>query len=94
MTKTELIAKVAGQIEGATKKDITVVVDTLFETIKESIVDGEKVTISGFGTFDIAERAARDARNPRTGELLHVEAHKAPKFKPSQMFKKALNPEN
>lgn len=91
MNKTEMIRKVAEKIEGATKKDIAVVVDTVFETIKEAMSSGEKVSIAGFGNFEVVERAARMARNPRTGEEISIAASKAPKFKAGKLLKESVN---
>lgn len=91
MNKEILVKTVADSIEGATKKDIKIVVDTVFETITSSLVNGDKVSIAGFGSFEITERAARECKNPRTGKPVHVEASKAPKFKASKTLKDAVN---
>lgn len=91
MNKEILVKTVADSIEGATKKDIKIVVDTVFETITSSLVNGDKVSIAGFGSFEITERAARECKNPRTGEPVHVDASKAPKFKASKTLKDAVN---
>ena len=91
MNKEILVKTVAESIDGATKKDIAVVVDTVFETIKDALASGEKVAIAGFGSFEVAERAARTARNPRTGEKIAVPASKAPKFKAGKALKDAVN---
>ena len=91
MTKNEMISVIASNIEGATKKDITVVVDTVFDTIKNTLASGEKVAIAGFGSFEVVERAARECKNPRTGEPVHVDASKAPRFKAGKALKDAVN---
>ena len=91
MNKEFLVKTVAGNIDGATKKDIEVVVNEVFDTIKNTLASGEKVAIAGFGTFDVADRAARTARNPRTGEEIAVPASKAPKFKASKTLKDIVN---
>jgi DNA-binding protein HU-beta len=65
--------------------------DTIIETIEESVAGGEPVKIAGFGTFTAAERKARTARNPRTGETIEVASSKSPKFKPSKSFKDVVN---
>ena len=90
MNKTELIGTVAEQC-GYTKKDVGSVVDALFETIKEAVVSGDEVNVAGFGKFCVAERAAREGRNPATGESMTIAASKAPKFKASSAFKTAVN---
>ena len=91
MNKENLVKTVAEGIDGATKKDIAVVVDEVFDTIKNSLASGEKVAIAGFGSFEIAERAARECKNPRTGEPVHVDASKAPRFKAGKALKDAVN---
>ena len=91
MNKEFLVKTVAGNIDGATKKAIELVVNEVFDTIKNTLASGEKVTIAGFGSFEVVERAARECKNPRTGEPVHVEASKAPKFKAGKAFKDAVN---
>lgn len=91
MNKAEMISVVAEKIEGATKKDITVVVDTVLETIKETVASGEKITLVGFGNFEVSERATRKGRNPKTGEEIMIPASKSPKFKAGKAFKDAVN---
>ena len=91
MNKEFLVKTVAGNIEGATKKDIEIVVNEVFDTIKNTLASGEKVAIAGFGSFEVVERAAREGKNPRTQEKLIIPASKAPKFKASKNFKDAVN---
>ena len=91
MNKEILVKTVAGNIDGATKKDIEVVVNEVFDTIKNTLASGEKVAIAGFGTFEVTERAAREGKNPRTQEKLIIPASKAPKFKASKNFKDVVN---
>lgn len=90
MNKTELIAKVAERL-GYTKKDTSAVVDVVFDVIKEGVVLGEEVSISGFGKFGVTERSAREGRNPQSGEKIMIPASKTPKFKASSVFKDAVN---
>lgn len=82
MTRSELAAKV-----GLKDADVK----ALFDAIKDEVKAGNKVDIAAFGSFQIADRAARTARNPQTGESIQVAAKKAPKFKASKTFKDALN---
>ena len=86
MNKTELIAAVA---EKATisKKDAENAVSAVIASITESLAGGEKVQIAGFGTFEVRERAAKTARNPRTGETIDVPACKVPAFKAGKGLK-------
>ena len=91
MNKEFLVKEVANKIDGATIKDIRLVTETIFETIKEALANGDKVSIAGFGSFEVVERAAREGKNPRTGEPLQIPASKAPKFKASKNLKDAVN---
>ena len=87
MTKFELVKAVASKIDGATQKDIAMVIDTLMEEIKSVVASGDKITLTGFGTFETVERAARIGRNPQTGETMTISAYRTPKFKPGAAFK-------
>lgn len=91
MNKENLIKTVSANIDGATKKDISVIVDEVFDTIKRTLADGEKVSIAGFGAFEVFERKARECKNPRTGDPVYVEASKAPRFKAGKALKDAVN---
>lgn len=84
----EIVAK---NLEGATLKATELYVDAVIEAIQNALVEGEKVAIAGFGSFEVVERAARTARNPRTGEEIEVAASKAVKFKPLKALKEAVN---
>lgn len=90
MKKTEIIAKVAEQCN-MTKKDAEKAVSSVFDVISEALVQGDKVQIVGFGTFEVRERAARVGRNPSTGEDIQIPASKAAAFKSGQALKNALN---
>lgn len=89
MNKKELIKAVATKT-GFSQKDITEVVDVILGTITDTLSDGNEVNITGFGKFLVQERAAREGVNPRTGETLHIEASKAPKFKAGKALKDAV----
>lgn len=90
MNKTGLI-DVVSKKTGYTKKDTGAVVDALVEAVIEANVAGEEVSIAGFGKFSVTERAAREGRNPATGETIQIEASKAPKFKAATAYKTAVN---
>ena len=90
MNKTELIAAVAEK-SGLTRKDSEKAVLAALETITETLKTGEKVQLVGFGTFEVSSRAAREGRNPRTGETLTIPACKMVKFRPGKMLKDALD---
>lgn len=86
MNKTELIASVA-QSAGLTKKDTDRVISAAIDAITAALVQGEKVQISGFGTFETKEREARVGRNPHTREAIEIPATRVPGFKPSKALK-------
>ena len=88
MTKQDLVDKVAEM--GMTKKQATIAVNAVFDTIKDSLVAGDKVSLVGFGNFSVKERAAREGRNPRTGEPLEIPAKKMPVFKPGKALKDSV----
>mgnify|MGYP005641729505 FL=1 len=80
MTKAELVEKVANQIK-LTKKQTEIIVNTVFQSITNSLAEGEKVELRGFGSFRIRERNSRVGRNPKSGEKVEVPAKKVPFFK-------------
>lgn len=90
MNKTELVAKVAEKAE-MSKKDAEKAVKALFDSVEEALVNGEKVQMIGFGTFEVKERAARTGRNPQTGKAIKIAASKNPVFKAGKALKDAVN---
>ena len=86
MNKTELIAA-AAQSAGLTKKDTERVLNAAIDAITASLVKGEKVQLSGFGTFEAKEREARVGRNPHTKEAIEIPATRVPTFKASKALK-------
>ena len=95
MNKTELIEKVAANVkEGdfASKAAAERAVNAVLDAIKEAVVAGETVQLIGFGSFETVDRAARDGRNPQTGETVKIPACKAVKFHAGKAFKEAVNP--
>ena len=90
MNKQELVSEISNRT-GLIKKDAENVVVTFMDIVKDSLIKGEKVSLSGFGIFDVVKRAARTARNPKTGETIEVGASKSPKFKPSKSLKESVN---
>lgn len=87
--KAELVDRVAKKTQ-LTKKDVSAVVDALFETIQEALQAGEKVQVIGFGNFEVRERATRKGRNPQSGEEIQIEASKVPAFKAGKALKDAV----
>jgi len=90
MNKNELITAMAGKA-GMSKKDTEKVLKAFEEVVVEELMNGGKVQLVGFGTFDVAERAAREGRNPQTNEPMPIAASKAPRFKVGKALKDAVN---
>lgn len=90
MNKTELIAAVA-ENAGLSKKDAEASVKAFTDAVSAELAKGGKVQLVGFGTFEVAERAAREGRNPKTGESMNIAACKTPKFKAGKAFKDMVN---
>lgn len=87
MLKKDFVKEVQGKIEGITIKETTELVDVVLDTLKDCLLEGEEVKLSGFGTFKTVEREARKGRNPKTGEEIDIPATKAPKFSFANTFK-------
>lgn len=90
MTKEGLVEAILSKFELASKKQAREIVETIFETIKNTMARGEEVAISGFGTFRVVRRAAREGINPRTGEKIQIAASIKPKFRASKALKEAI----
>jgi DNA-binding protein HU-beta len=90
MNKSELVAAMAEKTE-LSKKDAEKALKALVDVITEELAKGEKIQLVGFGTFDIAERAAREGRNPQTGAAMKIPASKAPRFKAGKALKDSVN---
>ena len=89
MTKVELVEKVSSGA-GISKAAAGSVVDTLVSSITSALKKGNRVTLVGFGTFSVSKRKSRKGRNPRTGAVLTIKAHKAPKFHAGKTLKDAV----
>ncbi len=90
MNKAELVAAIAAKAE-LTKKDAEKALKAFEEVVTEELIKDEKVQLVGFGTFDVAQRAAREGRNPQTNEPMQIKASKAPRFKAGKALKDAIN---
>jgi DNA-binding protein HU-beta len=86
MNKGELVDAIAERAS-VTKKEADAIVSAMVETIMDTLASGEKVTLVGFGTFEVRDRAAREGRNPKTGETLKIPATKVPAFSAGKLFK-------
>ena len=90
MTKAELVEEVSGKT-GLPKKQAEIVVNTVFESIVETLKTGEKIELRGFGSFRIRKRGSRVGRNPKTGDKVEVPPKRIPYFKPGKELKELLN---
>ncbi len=90
MNKNELVAALAEKTS-MKKTEVEKVLKAFTETVTDELKKGEKIQLVGFGTFEVAERPAREGRNPRTGETMKIAASKAPKFKAGKALKDAVN---
>ena len=90
MNKTELVAAMAEQTN-LSKKDAEAALKAFIDVVSEELKKGEKVRLVGFGTFEVSERAAREGRNPQTGETMEIKASKTPKFKAGKALKDMMN---
>ncbi len=90
MNKTEFIAAIADKA-GLNKKQAGDAVNAFIEVVTKALKKGDKVQLVGFGTFEVAKRAARTGRNPQTGKEMKIKASKAPKFKAGKALKDAVN---
>ncbi|KAG2490054.1 hypothetical protein HYH03_011519 [Edaphochlamys debaryana] len=86
-----VLVEMLAEKTGMTKVDSAKAFDALFESIQESVLTNDRVTIVGFGTFEQRERKAREGRNPSTGEAIKIPASKVPAFKPSAAWKEQMN---
>lgn len=90
MNKTELVEAIASSTS-MTKTDVDKVITSFVEEVTKTLVKGDKVSLKGFGNFEVRTRDARTGRNPRTGETMKIAASKAPAFKTSSALKAAVN---
>ena len=90
MNKTELVAAIAEQTE-LSKKDAEKALKAFTDIVADELKKGEKVQLVGFGTFEVSERAAREGRNPQSGEPMTIAASKAPKFNAGKALKDMIN---
>jgi len=89
MNKAELVEEVSGEV-GLSKRETQKVIDAIIGTIGDTLAEGEKVTLVGFGTFGVKQRKARAGRNPQTGATIQIPAKKVPKFVPGKILKERV----
>ena len=92
MRKQDLVKSVSGTTN-LPERQVDAVIQALFDEIRDSLANGEEVTITGFGSFRISERGAREGRNPQTGERITIPSRKSPSFRPGTQLKRAVSGE-
>ena len=92
MTKSELVTLVGDRLPHLPRKDAEMIVETIFDSMAECLAQGERIEIRGFGSFAVKHRAAREGRNPRTGETVHISAKRMPHFKIGKELSGRINP--
>lgn len=90
MNRTELVNVITCE-SGVAKKDVEAVISAAIEAVTDALKSGDKVQLLGFGTFEVKETAAREGRNPQTGEAITIPAGKKPAFSPAKALKDAVN---
>jgi DNA-binding protein HU-beta len=90
MNKGDLVNVVANATE-IKKKDVEQVINAAFDAIADALKNGDKIQLIGFGTFEVKEQAAREGRNPKTGEVIKIDACKKPSFSASKALKDGVN---
>lgn len=91
MTKAQIIERVSEQVSGLTKRQAEIVVNTLFNSVRNSLQRGDKTEIRGFGSFRLRSRRMKEGRNPKTGATVAVPAKKVPFFKAGKELKELMN---
>ncbi|PLX80951.1 MAG: integration host factor subunit beta [Desulfuromonas sp.] len=91
MTKSELIERLSLSADVLNKKDAEVIVNTIFDSIGDALAQGDRVEIRGFGSFTVRQRDAREARNPKSGEIVSIPSKKTPFFKTGKELRHRVN---
>ena len=93
MTKSELINRVAERLPYLTRKDAEIIVNTIFDSMVDALVEGDRIEIRGFGSFKVKNRGDREGRNPKTGESVRIPAKRMPFFKIGKELYERINQE-
>jgi len=91
MTKSELVEKLSYKLRSLSKTEVEIIVDTLFHKMTESLKQGHRIELRGFGTFEVRERKARQGRNPKSGATVYVKNRKVPFFKVGKELRDRVN---
>ena len=93
MTKADIVESIYEKVGGFSKKEAAEIIETVFDTIKETLEIGQKIKISGFGNFVVNQKRPRKGRNPQTGDEIIITGRRVLTFKGSQVLKKSMNPD-
>ncbi len=93
MNKSDLVEVIAGRLSTLSRKEVDLIVDTLFDKMTEALTSGNRIEIRGFGSFEIRTRPARQGRNPKTGNKVFVTTRRVPFFKVGKELKEKINQE-
>jgi len=91
MNKSDLVEYLSEQLKTLSKKEVDLIVDTVFNKMTESLSRGERIEIRGFGSFEVRTRDAREGRNPKSGEKVFVDTRRVPFFKVGKELKERIN---
>jgi integration host factor subunit beta len=91
MNKSDLVQFISEQIKTLSKKEVDLIVDTIFNKMTESLSHGERIEIRGFGSFEVRVREARQGRNPKSGQKVYVNTRRVPFFKVGKELKERIN---
>lgn len=91
MTKSELVEKIVERNSMLTRKESEMIINIVFDSMSEALQSGDKVEIRGFGSFTVRERGAREARNPKSGEIVDIPAKKVPFFKTGKELRERVD---
>lgn len=91
MTKSDLIEVMSSRIQDVKKKDLEIIINNIFENMKDALAKDDKVEIRGFGSFKVKKRQARSGRNPKTGKKINISAKRSPFFKAGKELRERIN---
>lgn len=91
VNKSDLVEQLSQRMTNMSHKDVSLIIDTIFDSMTHSLAQGERIEIRGFGSFEIRTRVARMARNPKSGQRVHVDKRKVPFFRVGKELKKRVN---
>lgn len=91
MTRSQLVDTVASKVESFSRKDVEIIINTVFKSIADGLTQGEKIEIRGFGSFKVKDRNGRHGRNPKSGESIYIESKRVPFFKAGKELRERVD---